>query len=54
VPGLLPVALVRLAADPVDHAPVTDAVDQLTETLLSHFAYEERELVAPLARYGFF
>ncbi len=47
-------ALVRLAADPTDLGPVTDAVDQLTETLLPHFAYEERELVASLARYGFF
>lgn len=44
----------QVAADPTDLGPVTDAVDQLTETLLSHFAYEERELVAPLARYGFF
>jgi hypothetical protein len=29
-----------------------DAVDLLTDTLLSHLAYEERELVEPLARMG--
>ena len=28
-------------------------VDLLTDTLLSHLAYEERELVGPLARHGF-
>ena len=30
-----------------------DAVDLLTDTLLSHLAYEERELVGPLAKNGF-
>ena len=29
-------------------------VDLLTDTLLSHLAYEERELLHPLARHGFF
>jgi hypothetical protein len=29
------------------------ALDLLTDTLLSHLAYEERELIPPLARYGF-
>jgi hypothetical protein len=28
------------------------AVDLLTDTLLSHLSYEERELVEPLARLG--
>jgi hemerythrin-like domain-containing protein len=28
-------------------------VDLLTDTLLSHLAYEERELLHPLARHGF-
>ena len=28
-------------------------VDLLTDTLLSHLSYEERELLHPLARYGF-
>ncbi len=29
------------------------AVDLLTDTLLSHLAYEERELAHPLAEFGF-
>ncbi len=29
------------------------ALDLLTDTLLSHLAYEERELIGPLARHGF-
>jgi hemerythrin-like domain-containing protein len=47
-------ALVHLADHPGDYGPLTEAVDLLTDTLLSHFAYEEHELIAPLARYGFF
>jgi Hemerythrin HHE cation binding domain len=47
-------ALVHLAQHPADLSPVSDAIDLLTDTLLSHFAYEERELVGPLARYGFY
>jgi hypothetical protein len=39
---------------PADLGPVTETIDVLTDTLLSHFAYEERELVGPLARHGFF
>jgi hypothetical protein len=27
-------------------------LDLLTDTLLSHLAYEERELIKPLARHG--
>ena len=30
------------------------AIDLLTDALLSHFAYEERELIEPLARHGFY
>ena len=30
------------------------ALDLLTDTLLSHLAYEERELIHPLARHGFY
>jgi hypothetical protein len=47
-------ALIHLAGDPTDFGPITEAVDLLTDTVLSHFAYEERELVAPLSRHGFF
>ncbi|WP_107766099.1 LLM class flavin-dependent oxidoreductase [Nocardioides terrigena] len=36
------------ALDDVQHA-----IDLLTDTLLSHLAYEERELIGPLARHGF-
>lgn len=46
-------ALVHLAAHPTDYGPITEAVDLLTDTIGSHFAYEERELIGPLARHGF-
>ncbi|MBC7310059.1 MAG: LLM class flavin-dependent oxidoreductase [Tetrasphaera sp.] len=35
-------------------ADVQHAVDVLTDALLSHLAYEERELVGPLARHAFY
>jgi hypothetical protein len=47
-------ALIHLVQHPADLGPVTEAIDLLTDTLLSHFAYEERELTGPLARHGFF
>lgn len=47
-------ALARLAANPDDHTELSRAVDLLTDTLLSHFAYEERELLEPLARHGMY
>ena len=47
-------ALVHLARNPAEIGPITEAVELLTDTLLSHFAYEERELIAPLARHGFY
>jgi len=47
-------ALIHLVQHPADLSPVTEAIDLLTDTLLSHFAYEERELTGPLARHGFF
>jgi alkanesulfonate monooxygenase SsuD/methylene tetrahydromethanopterin reductase-like flavin-dependent oxidoreductase (luciferase family) len=47
-------ALVDLVAHPGDHTALQEAVDLLTDTLLSHFAYEERELLEPLARHGMF
>jgi hypothetical protein len=47
-------ALIHLVQHPADLGPATEAIDLLTDTLLSHFAYEERELVGPLARHGFF
>jgi hypothetical protein len=45
-------ALIHLVQHPADLGPVTEAIDLLTDTLLSHFAYEESELAGPLARHG--
>ena len=47
-------ALVELIREPGDFSAVQEAVDLLTDTLLSHLSYEEREIVEPLARYGFY
>ena len=47
-------ALVALVASPGDHARLREAVDLMTDTLLSHFSYEERELLGPLARHGMY
>jgi hypothetical protein len=47
-------ALIHLARHPDDTGPVTEAVGLLTDTLLSHFAYEEREITGSLAQYGFY
>lgn len=45
-------ALVALVSTPDGMAQVRTAVDLLSDTLLSHLAYEERELVEPIARLG--
>ncbi|MEV0590367.1 LLM class flavin-dependent oxidoreductase [Nonomuraea cavernae] len=45
-------ALVALVGEPGGTQALRDAVDLLTDTLLSHLSYEERELVEPLARFG--
>ena len=47
-------ALVALVTAPDGMTPVRQAVDLLTDALLSHLSYEERELVEPLARYGYY
>jgi alkanesulfonate monooxygenase SsuD/methylene tetrahydromethanopterin reductase-like flavin-dependent oxidoreductase (luciferase family)/hemerythrin-like domain-containing protein len=46
-------ALVEMVRDGGDVTGLREAVDLLTDTLLSHLSYEERELVEPLARLGF-
>ena len=46
------VALVAAEQDGIDRVGL--AMDVLTDALLSHFSYEERELVEPLARHGFY
>jgi hemerythrin-like domain-containing protein len=48
----LDAALVAFVGEPEDHGRLREAVDLLTDTLLSHLAYEERELVEPLSRLG--
>ncbi|EHK85636.1 LLM class flavin-dependent oxidoreductase [Saccharomonospora azurea] len=47
-------ALVDMVERPGDYTRLQEAVDLLTDTLLSHLAYEERELVEPIARYGMY
>ncbi len=47
-------ALVDHLRNPGDLAGLQRAVDILTDTLLSHLAYEEAQLVEPLARHGFY
>jgi len=49
-------ALVALVADDAAAglAGLDGAIEQLADALLSHLAYEERELRGPLARHGFY
>lgn len=46
----LDAALVATVAEPKRVVEVVEAVDLLTDTLLSHLSYEEHELVEPMAR----
>ena len=43
-----------VASQPDGMARVRAVVDLLTDALVSHLSYEERELVEPLARLGFY
>lgn len=47
-------ALVAFVATPDDFSQLDEAVNALTDTLLSHLSYEEDQLVEPLARVGFY
>jgi alkanesulfonate monooxygenase SsuD/methylene tetrahydromethanopterin reductase-like flavin-dependent oxidoreductase (luciferase family) len=47
-------ALVTFITEPDAATELQDAADLLSDTLLSHLAYEERELIEPLARFGFY
>ena len=47
-------ALVDHLRNPTDFTGLQQAVDVLTDALLSHLAYEESQLVEPLARHGFY
>ena len=47
-------ALVDLVRKEDDFTGLQDAMDILSDSLLSHLAYEEQQLSEPLARYGFY
>jgi hypothetical protein len=47
-------ALVAHLHAPADFEPIQEALDLLTDALLSHLSYEEEQLVEPLARLGFY
>jgi hemerythrin-like domain-containing protein len=47
-------SLVQHMSHPDDFEPIQDAIDFLTDALLSHLSYEEHEIVEPLARLGFY
>lgn len=46
--------LVALVSEPDGLPKLRGAVNLLTDTMLSHLSYEERELVEPLARLGYY
>jgi hypothetical protein len=47
-------ALVNLVRTEDDFTELQDAMDILSDSLLSHLAYEEQQLSEPLARFGFY
>ncbi|HEV7639450.1 MAG TPA: LLM class flavin-dependent oxidoreductase [Gaiellaceae bacterium] len=47
-------ALVDHMNHPEDYEPIQNAIDLLSDALLSHLSYEEHEIVEPLARFGFY
>jgi hemerythrin-like domain-containing protein len=47
-------ALVNLVGNPGDFTELQEAVDLLTDALLSHLAYEEQQIMEPLSRHGFY
>ena len=47
-------ALVAFVSPDDDGRALSDAVDLLSDTLLSHLSYEEHQLVEPLARHGMY
>jgi hemerythrin-like domain-containing protein len=47
-------SLVKHMNHPDDFEPIQEAIDFLTDALLSHLSYEEFEIVEPLARLGFY
>jgi hypothetical protein len=47
-------ALVQHMTRPEGHDAIQDAIDFLTDALLSHLAYEEQELLEPIATLDFY
>ena len=47
-------ALVRHMNEPTDFSGIEQAIEALSEALLTHFTYEEEQLVEPLSRHGFY
>jgi alkanesulfonate monooxygenase SsuD/methylene tetrahydromethanopterin reductase-like flavin-dependent oxidoreductase (luciferase family)/iron-sulfur cluster repair protein YtfE (RIC family) len=47
-------ALVGFVEEPDDFSGLQQAVDTLTDALLSHLSYEEQQIIEPIARYGFY
>jgi hemerythrin superfamily protein len=47
-------ALVRHMNEPTDFEGIEAAVEELSKALLTHFSYEEEQLVEPLSRHGFY
>jgi alkanesulfonate monooxygenase SsuD/methylene tetrahydromethanopterin reductase-like flavin-dependent oxidoreductase (luciferase family)/iron-sulfur cluster repair protein YtfE (RIC family) len=47
-------ALVSFVRDPEDFGGLQEAIDVLSDALLSHLSYEEEQIVDPLSRHGFF
>jgi hypothetical protein len=47
-------ALVDFVRTPDDFTGLQRAIDLLTDSLRSHLAYEEQQIVEPLARLGFY
>ncbi|MGI8434746.1 MAG: hemerythrin domain-containing protein [Nocardioidaceae bacterium] len=47
-------ALVTFVSEPDGSAVLESAVEALSDSLLTHLAYEEQQLVGPLDRFGFY
>jgi hemerythrin-like domain-containing protein len=47
-------SLVALVSEPDGMVQLRGAVDALTDTMRSHLSYEERQLVEPLSRFGYY
>lgn len=48
------VELITLVQNPTAYGPLRNLMGLLHDTIMSHFSYEERELMLPLAQFGFY